>query len=171
MATNGRPNSTDNHHYVQPKVELYPQSQLSTHENNNDQFYQRQPNHYTSLPNLDKRVTPRGNPAINLVDSNMYKSRDSLAPRSYEPTGGFVIFFDFILNLPSTVGQCCLVTSLHHPKSGLGEPSFLEPIKCDQYIDDKTGQRMNIALIAIKQPVLRFVNSKEKNFSFLYIFN
>jgi len=169
MGTNGMPNSTDDHRYVQPKVELYPQSQLSTHENNNDQFYQRQPNHYTSLPDLHKRVTPRASPAINLLDSNMFKLRDSLAPRSYEPTGGFVIYFDFILNLPSTVGQCCLLTSLHHPKCGLGEPSLLEPIKCDQYIDDKTGQRMNIALIAIKQPVLRFVNVKKKKlFFFLY---
>ena len=167
MPTNGTSNSTDYSRYLQPKAESYSRTQSPTYQDNNDYVYQRQPNHYTSLPNLDRRLTPRASPAIKLLDSNMYKLHDSLARQSYEPTGGFVVFFDFILNLPSTTRQCCLVTCLHHPKSGLGEPSVLEPTKCNQYIDEKTGERMNIALIATKQPVLRFVNDKIKKIFFV----
>ncbi|CAF4427035.1 unnamed protein product, partial [Adineta steineri] len=111
--------------------------------------------HQTSLPYSDKRLTPRQSPAINLLDSNMYRLHVTLAPQSYNPTGGFIIFFDFIINMPSTVQQCRLVTSLHHPKSGLGEPSLLEPVKCNQFVDERTGENMRIALIATKQPVLR----------------
>jgi hypothetical protein len=70
--------------------------------------------------------------------------------------GGFVIFFDFIINFPSTIDQCRLITCLHHAQSGLGEPSQLQPSKCELYVDEISGERMNIALIAMKQPVPRF---------------
>jgi hypothetical protein len=95
---------------------------------------------------------------MSLLASNMNRLRDPLAPQPYDPIGGFIIFFDFIFNLPPTTDQCCLVTCLYHPKSGLGEPSQLEPFKCEPYIDEKTGQKMSVALIATKQPVPRFVN-------------
>ena len=69
---------------------------------------------------------------------------------------GFVIFFDFILNLPSTVGQCQIITCLHHRQSGLGQPSELKPLKCELYTNEKNDERMSIVLIATKQPVPRF---------------
>ncbi|CAF3829025.1 unnamed protein product [Adineta steineri] len=143
-------NKTDQKY--QPKPAFYSQSELPVRDNHNDQ---RRIYHQTSLPYSDKRLTPRQSPAINLLDSNMYRLHDTLAPQSYDPTGGFIIFFDFIINMPSTVQQCRLVTSLHHPKSGLGEPSLLEPVKCNQFVDERTGENMRIALIATKQPVLR----------------
>jgi hypothetical protein len=150
-------NSNGNQNHLSAKTDLYPQSQPSIRDN--DQFDQRQNHHHqTSLPILDKRVTPRASPAMNLLASNMNKLRDPLAPQPYDPIGGFVIFFDFIVHLPSTIEQCCLVTCLYHPKSGLGEPSELEPFRCEQYIDERNGERMSAALIATKQPVPRFVN-------------
>jgi hypothetical protein len=163
MTINGMSKSTDNQHHSSSKIDPYVQSQPSVHDNNhNDQFDQRQNYHQTSLPLLDKRVTPRASPAMNLLASNMNKLRDPLAPQSYDPIGGFIIFFDFVVNLSPTIEHCGLVTCLYHPKSGLGEPSHLEPLKCEQYIDDRNGERMSIALIATKQPVPRFVNKKQK---------
>jgi len=153
ISTNGLSNSNDNQHHLSAKTDFYPQSQPSIRDND-----QRQNHHQTSLPILDKRVTPRASPAMTLLASNMNKLRDPLAPQPYDPIGGFVIFFDFIVRLPSTIEQCCLVTCLYHPKSGLGEPSELEPFRCEQYIDERNGERMSAALIATKQPVPRFVN-------------
>lgn len=153
MATNGVSNSFDSQRHVSPKPEL-PPPQLSTREN--DQFDQQQTS-FAAV--LDRRITSRASPAMSLLASNMNKLRDPLAPQSYDPIGGFVIFFDFIVSLPSNIDQCCLVTCLYHPKSGLGEPSQLEPFKCEQYLDEKSTERMGIALIATKQPVPRFVDS------------
>ena len=149
---NGRSNSFDHQRHVSPKPEP-PPPQLSTREN--DQYDQ----HQTAFAVFDRRITSRASPAMSLLASNMNKLRDPLAPQSYDPIGGFVIFFDFIVSLPSTIDQCCLVTCLYHPKSGLGEPSQLEPFKCEQYADEKNREQMGIALIATKQPVPRFVYS------------
>lgn len=162
MTTSRMQNSTDNQRQLSAKTDFYPQSQPSARDN--DQFDQRQNYQQTSLPLLDKRVTARASPAMSLLASNMNKLRDPLAPQPYDPIGGFVIFFDFIVSLPQTTDQCCLVTCLYHPKSGLGVPSQLEPFKCEQYFDDKNGERMSVALIATKQPVPRFVNKKKMLF-------
>ena len=108
---------------------------------------------------------------MSLLTSNMNKLRDPLAPQPYDPIGGFVIFFDFVAHLPVTIEQCSLITCLYHPKSGLGEPSQLEPFKCEQHIDQKNGERLNVALVATKQPVPRFVSSqKTKGFYCLCLF-
>ena len=168
MATNGMSKSIDNHRPLSSKTDPYPQSQPSVRDHdNNDQIDQRQNHHQTALPLLDKRVTSRASPAMSLLNSNMNKLRDPLAPQPYDPIGGFIIFFDFIVNLPSTIEQCCLITCLYHPKSGLGEPSQLEIFRCEQYNDENNGERMSIALIATKQPVPRFVKL-DKNFQFFF---
>jgi hypothetical protein len=169
MATNGMSNSTDNLYHLSSKLDLQSQSQPIIPNNNNEQYDQRQNYHQTSLPTLDKRITPRASPAMSLLASNMNKLRDPLAPQPYDPIGGFVIFFDFIVRLPSTTEQCSLVTCLYHPKSGLGEPSQLDPFPCEQYVDERTGERMSVALIATKQPVPRFIYSKI--FIFIYFFS
>jgi hypothetical protein len=93
-------------------------------------------------------MTSQVNQPVNPINSNMSKLRDPLGPQSYDPIGGFVIFFDFIINFPPSIDQCRLITCLHHAQTGLGEPSQLEPFKCEL--------RMNSVLIAIKQPVPRF---------------
>lgn len=132
------------------------------------------PTNSTLAASLEKRVTPRASPAMTLLSSNINNLRDPLAPQPYDPKGGFVIFFDFILHLPSTVTLACLITCLHHPKSGLGEPSQLETFKCEPYVDERNGQRMSIAYIAMKQPVPRqtlFKMRKSMNFNVFYFFS
>ena len=46
-----------------------------------------------------------------------------------------------------------IITCLHHPKSGLGEPSMLPIVNCDTY--QENGRQVSIALISTKQPVPR----------------
>ncbi|CAF3532536.1 unnamed protein product [Rotaria sordida] len=146
MSTNDIPSSIDNYErYLSSKTTSYRQPARET---NNDQIDEQK-----SLNTFGKRITPRASPALSIATSNISKLRNPLAPQSYDPVGGFVIFFDFITNLPLTIQKCRLITSIHHPKSGIGEPSELEPIKCEQYIDERTNERMNIAFIATKQPV------------------
>jgi hypothetical protein len=123
----------------------------------NEVFDQNRQYYPSTLPSLDRRITSYVTQPITQVNPNMNKLRDPLGPKPYDPVGGFVIFFDFIINLPSTIDQCRLITCLHHLNSGLGEPSQLRPIKCELYVDEKTGERMNITLIATKQPVPKLV--------------
>ncbi len=56
-----------------------------------------------------------------------------------------------ITNLKADCTCCRVVTCLHHPKTGLGEPSILPFVNCETYVQD---QRMStVALISTKQPV------------------
>ena len=139
------------------RTDFYPPSHSSVVHQQPERDY---PRLATLAPTLDKRVTPRESPAMSLLTSKMTKLRDPFAPQSYDPIGGFVIFFDFILRLPGPVEQCCLITCLHHPKSGLGEPSQLDIFKCTPYVDERHGERMTVATIAMKQPVPRFVSRR-----------
>ncbi|CAF4564929.1 unnamed protein product [Rotaria sp. Silwood1] len=150
MSPNGMPNSFDNYdRYLSSQNTSY---QRTARDNNNDQLNQHENNQQKSLNTLDKRIT-RVSPAPRISTSNINKYRNPLAPHSYDPVGGFIIFFDFIVNLPSTIQQCRLITSIHHPKSGLGEPSELEPVKCEKYTEGKFDGSTNVAFIATKQPV------------------
>lgn len=147
------------------RTDFYPASQSSADNQQAERDYHGLQGHTTAslAPTLDKRVTARASPAMSLLTSNMNNLRDPFAPQPYDPINGFVIFFDFILNLPNQVEQCCLITCLHHPKSGLGEPSQLDIFKCTAYVDERHGERMSVAMIAMKQPVPRFVSKREWN--------
>lgn len=76
-----------------------------------------------------------------------------LPPAPYDPIGGFVIFVDFITHLDPTYACARVITCLHHPKSGLGEPSVLPIVNCESYNDN--GYKTSVALISTKQPVPR----------------
>ncbi|UJR15900.1 hypothetical protein I4U23_002823 [Adineta vaga] len=144
--------------HFQPKQDLYSQTQIPTRTHQNGQFdhYQNHNQPTTILPYIDnKRVTTRASPPMSLIESNMYQIRDVFASQPYEPTSGFVIFFDFICDVPMSDVQSRLVTCLHHPKSGFGPPSILEPVKTEQYVDARTNDRLRVALISTKQPVAR----------------
>lgn len=64
-----------------------------------------------------------------------------------------MIFIDFVMYLDPSFGCARVVTCLHHPKSGLGEPSVLPIVNCESYAE--SGRRISIALISTKQPVPR----------------
>lgn len=104
----------------------------------------------------ETRLTARESPPMTVVTS--HSLRDPFAPHSYHPTAGFVIFFDLLIRLPRNVETCRLITALHHPKSGLGEPSYLDSTRTQPYVDERTGEQMNVGVIAMKQPVPRFVS-------------
>lgn len=70
-----------------------------------------------------------------------------------DSSGGFVLFIDFVTNIDPNFSTARVITCLHHPKSGLGEPSVL-PIVNTETFSDKIYQN-TIALISTKQPVPR----------------
>lgn len=84
--------------------------------------------------------------------SKAVKLKD-LPPSVYDPTSGFVIFIDFVTNLDPTYASARVITCLHHPKSGLGEPSVLPIVNCESYND--LGRTTSVALVSTKQPVPR----------------
>jgi hypothetical protein len=71
----------------------------------------------------------------------------------YDPIGGFLVFIDFVSNLDPSVVTSRIITCLHHPKSGLGEPSVLPVVNCESYMSN--GSQITIALYSTKQPVPR----------------
>ena len=64
-----------------------------------------------------------------------------------------MIFLDFITNLDPSYSCARVITCLHHPKSGLGEPSLLPVINTENYVEN--NHRTSVALVSTKQPVPR----------------
>lgn len=56
-------------------------------------------------------------------------------------------------NLDPSYACARVITCLHHPKSGLGEPSVLPIVNCEPY--QEHGNRTSVALVSTKQPVPR----------------
>lgn len=164
--TQRTPYSNHNDHAYQqqylPQTEPFAYSQ-SSRTNQNGQYDQYQTRSQaaapatTVLPYVDKNAVARTSPPMSFIDSNMYQIRDAYVSKPYEPTSGFVIFFDFICDVPTDVEQSRLITCLHHPKSGYGPPSTLEPVKTEQYVDPRTNDHLRVAIISTKQPVAKYV--------------
>ena len=64
-----------------------------------------------------------------------------------------MLFVDFATNLESANLNARIITCLHHPKSGLGEPSVLPIV--DTEVFAPFSKSSSIALISTKQPVPR----------------
>lgn len=64
-----------------------------------------------------------------------------------------MLFIDFVTNIDPAYGNARAITCLHHPKSGLGEPSVLPIVNCETYYEE--GSQTSVALISTKQPVPR----------------
>lgn len=64
-----------------------------------------------------------------------------------------MLFIDFVTNIDPNYASARVITCLHHPKSGLGEPSVL-PIVNTEIFSEKNNLN-TIALISTKQPVPR----------------
>ena len=167
LATSGAFDHKSNgyHSYPSSKVDHYPPINTSTNTSrqphtsyDNEVFDQQRRYHQTSLPTLDIRTTSHKTQPMNLANNtNLTKLRDPFEPQPYDPINGFVLFFDFIMNFPPTVDKCRLITCLHHPQSGLGEPSQLTPFKSELHVDNTNGEQIGIAVIATKQPVPGFL--------------
>lgn len=113
---------------------------------------------------LNQRIAPpENNFQVNHFNPNMappFQKAPEQFPQSrelnsgpYDPIGGFVIFIDFVSNLDNAHASTRIITCLHHPKSGLGEPSVLPTANCESYVDH--GASSTVALVSTKQPVPR----------------
>ena len=153
------------HSYPSSKVDQYPPirsfndtSTRQIHSNYESEIFdQTRSFQQLPAPAVTKHTTSHVIEHNNYVNSNMSRFRDPLAPQPYDPVAGFVVFFDYVINLPPNTDQCRLITCLHYPDSGLGEPSQLQPTRCDLFTDEITGERMSIVLVATKQPVPRLL--------------
>uniref|UniRef100_H3AXV0 Coiled-coil domain containing 17 n=1 Tax=Latimeria chalumnae TaxID=7897 RepID=H3AXV0_LATCH len=80
------------------------------------------------------------------------------APGSWEypPRAGFVIFYDFLLGLDTTLSLVRLVAGLYNNGQEMGKPTPLPAVYCEmgrafQYVTD--GHKGNYATLSTKQPV------------------
>ena len=67
-------------------------------------------------------------------------------------SGGFIIFIDFVSNCDPIYSAARVITCLHHPKSGLGEPSVLPIVNCEPYVDNNNN-KSKVALISTKRKI------------------
>ncbi|CAF4202421.1 unnamed protein product, partial [Rotaria magnacalcarata] len=79
----------------------------------------------SSLPIIDTGRRSRGMQPLSRIASNSNGRYDPIESKPYDPVSGFVVFFDFIINLSPMIEKCQLITCLHHAQTGLGEPSQL----------------------------------------------
>ncbi|CAF1056579.1 unnamed protein product [Adineta ricciae] len=127
--------TNDDHNYTKPRVNGNPPMNSLIHSST------RQNDHY-------QRANRLSSPTY-----NRYSPTQSFAP--YDPTDGFVIFFDYISNLSTAIDRVRLITCLHHEQTGLGEPSQLDPCRCELLADELSNDTMRTAYVATKQPVPR----------------
>jgi hypothetical protein len=129
------------HRSLQQQQQQQPdfRSQLQHNNNNNN-------NNNINTYNNNNDYSPR--------QANTLQKLKDLPPSPYDPVGGFVIFVDFVTNLDPSYGCARVITCLHHPKSGLGEPSVLPIVSTEPPLNDTTS-RTAVALISTKQPVPR----------------
>ncbi|CAF3588201.1 unnamed protein product [Rotaria socialis] len=167
LATTGLPNqnsnlNNNNHRYVSPKNDghqwksTYTRIANPNYTNSAHQFVdQPQQFHQPSLPIIDTGRRSRGMQPASRIASNSNGRYGQIESKPYDPVGGFVIFFDFIINLSPMIEKCQLITSLHHVQTGLGEPSQLAVLKSELYNDLKFGEQVSTILLSTKQPVPR----------------
>ncbi|BFY99768.1 hypothetical protein BsWGS_02807 [Bradybaena similaris] len=77
---------------------------------------------------------------------------DRLAP--YDYSAGFVIFYDFVLNLDPRIGAIRLIVGLHNSQAKLGEPTILPLVYTEPSARQDTYSTVN-AVIGARQPVPR----------------
>lgn len=128
--------------------------QLYTNQDPNIQETRREPES-GSLPPIDRNGNLRPSQPRNFLSSSRNNLANPFDLQPYDEAMGFVIFFDFITSFLPSTDQCRLITSIHHAQAGLGQPSPLDILRCELYIDEKYNERTGVVLIATKQPVAR----------------
>lgn len=69
-------------------------------------------------------------------------------------SAGFVIFYDFVLNLDPRIGAIRLIVGLHNSQAKLGEPTILPLVYTEPSARQTTYSTVN-AVIGARQPVPR----------------
>ncbi|CAF1037877.1 unnamed protein product, partial [Didymodactylos carnosus] len=128
-----------------------PRSRVKNHDHHTSDIPADQVSSVKQESQITTQTTTSVSPTMSLLSSDISELAERLP---FKLVGGFVIFFDFIYDMKPSTELCKLVICLHHPKSGLGEPSQLQSFRCNSFVD-QNGQKTNVALIATKQPVPR----------------
>ncbi|XP_069128656.1 uncharacterized protein [Argopecten irradians] len=71
----------------------------------------------------------------------------------YDQYAGFVIFYDFVLNLEPSVSACRLIVGLHSTSQAMGEPTVLPTVYCEPATRATYMQNVSNAVIGARQPV------------------
>uniref|UniRef100_A0A671Y3M0 Coiled-coil domain containing 17 n=1 Tax=Sparus aurata TaxID=8175 RepID=A0A671Y3M0_SPAAU len=83
----------------------------------------------------------------------MSDSLDSLGPAPYNPTAGFVVFYDMVLGAEVSQRALRLVAALYSEGQEVGPPTALPPAQCLPYTHSLAPA--NYALLSFKQSVPR----------------
>ncbi|XP_073331831.1 coiled-coil domain-containing protein 17-like [Pagrus major] len=83
----------------------------------------------------------------------MLDSLDSLGPAPYDPTAGFVVFYDLVLGAAVSQRALRLVAALYSEGQEVGPPTALPPVQCRPHTHSLSPT--NCALLSFKQSVPR----------------
>ena len=109
--------------------------------------------HNAHYPTFASQAAYRVEKPPNAMTSKVIRLPNLVSTQPYDPIAGFVMFIDFVSNLDVTIACSRVITCLHHPKTGLGEPSILPLVNCETYMEG--GRPSTVALVSTKQPVPR----------------
>ncbi|XP_051753965.1 coiled-coil domain-containing protein 17 isoform X2 [Ctenopharyngodon idella] len=87
------------------------------------------------------------------MGSHVTDPMEALGPAPYDPVAGFVIFYDLVMGLESTLGSMCLLAGLYCNGEKLGQTTPMPPVQCQPLLSTKSPG--NYAILAFKQPVPR----------------
>lgn len=161
----GNTRNSYNNEFVHSVTESYTAAPLHTVSHVPSPYSTQRSQHHQQMMNARMQPQPENNFHMNNMHANMMPQQQQQKPPElfthvrelnsgpYDPIGGFVIFIDFISNLDVSHASTRIITCLHHPKSGLGEPSVLPTASCESYVDN--GASSTVALVSTKQPVPR----------------
>ncbi|XP_033737089.1 uncharacterized protein LOC117325189 isoform X5 [Pecten maximus] len=106
--------------------------------------------------NLLKQNARLPPPAPNNADMPWMMQRpyvDVEPMQPYDQYAGFVIFYDFVLNLEPSVSACRLIVGLHSTSQAMGEPTVLPTVYCEPATRATYMQNVSNAVIGARQPV------------------
>ncbi|KAG7322808.1 hypothetical protein KOW79_014154 [Hemibagrus wyckioides] len=92
---------------------------------------------------------PLEEPRSSSLTKHLRKESD---PSHYDPTTGFVVFYDFLLGLCPSYRVCRLMVGIYSGDVCLGSPSILPPVYCDSVSSPRHGEEGK-AILATKQAV------------------
>ncbi|XP_039591041.1 uncharacterized protein LOC120514622 isoform X1 [Polypterus senegalus] len=112
---------------------------------------------YPALPGVHKPAD-RMKPQTPLMGTHIMDPADTLGPAPYDPAAGFVVFYDFLTGLESTLRLVRLVVGLHSNGHEMSRPAPLPTVHCKmgsslQFLTE--GSPGSMALLSVKQPIPR----------------
>ncbi|KAK3550315.1 hypothetical protein QTP86_024310 [Hemibagrus guttatus] len=95
---------------------------------------------------------PLEEPRSPTLTKHLREGSDALYPSHYDPTTGFVVFYDFLLGSCPSYRVCRLMVGIYSGDVCLGSPSILPPVYCDS-VSSPQHSAEGKAILATKQAV------------------